>query len=152
MLNNKQKAIIHVAKAKVGMSDEDYRAMLASYGAGSSSELTYADFLSVMRRFRKLGFETRGSNRAGAQSGAVGNVGASGGRPLRSKDLMIRKIDAICAEIGLTRAYADGIAKRMFQRDRVQFCDADQVHKIVAAMVYRQRAHRGGYAPGRNAR
>lgn len=147
MLNNKQKAIIHVAKAKTGMSDDDYRAMLASYGAGSSSELTYSDFLSVMRRFRKLGFETRGRPPVAA-SGA----GKPAGAGVRSKDLMIRKIDAICEELGLARSYADGIAKRMFQRERVIFCDADQVHKIVAAMVYRQRAHRGGYSPGRNAK
>lgn len=49
--------LIHVAKGKVGMADEIYRAMLREVaGVDSSKQLDPAGFAAVMNRFKALGF------------------------------------------------------------------------------------------------
>ena len=56
-LTREQIAIVHVAAHQLGMTDEDYRALLmATAGVNSSRGLDEAGFRSVMRRFEKLGF------------------------------------------------------------------------------------------------
>ena len=49
--------LVHVAKGKVGMADEIYRAMLREVaGVDSSKQLDPAGFATVMNRFKALGF------------------------------------------------------------------------------------------------
>lgn len=57
-LTKKQTALIHVAKAQLGLSDDDYRAVLRDEaGVGSSRNLDNDGFDAVMERFRSLGFK-----------------------------------------------------------------------------------------------
>lgn len=57
-LTNKQKAILHVAKGKLHMSDRNYRAALVHVaGVTSSTELDKAGFDAMMGLFEYLGFE-----------------------------------------------------------------------------------------------
>jgi Protein of unknown function (DUF1018) len=50
-------ALVHVAKSRLAMSEEAYRAMLmATAGVRSSKDLTETGFRAVMRRFEQLGF------------------------------------------------------------------------------------------------
>ena len=53
-----QLALIHVAKNKLALSDEDYRAILGQYGVSSSKELTMAGFEQVMAHMERLGFSS----------------------------------------------------------------------------------------------
>ena len=39
MISNQKKAVIHIAKAQTGMSEVEYRDLLGSVGATSSTEL-----------------------------------------------------------------------------------------------------------------
>ncbi len=126
MISNKKKALIHVAKAKVGMSETEYRDMLAGVGVTSSKNLNQAKFDKVMAHFKKLGFKSR--KRAQKPIG-----------PISSKDRLLKKIDAILADLGLKRGYVDAIARNMFGIDVVSWCDANQLHKIVAALMYHQK-------------
>ena len=140
-ISNKKKALIHVAKAKVGMSEVEYRDMLAGVGVKSSKDLNAVKFDVVMGHFKKLGF-TRTSPK-----GYAGQGGAA--RSLSSKDRLLGKIDAIRADLGLKRGYVDAIARNMFGVDVVSWCNAHQLHKIVAALSYHQkRTHASpkGYA------
>jgi len=41
-IGNREKALLHVAKAKLGMDEDTYRSMLATVGVSSSVELTHA--------------------------------------------------------------------------------------------------------------
>tara|TARA_R110000787_G_scaffold62754_1_gene141725 strand:- start:26 stop:433 length:408 start_codon:yes stop_codon:yes gene_type:complete len=65
-LTNKQKAILHVAKGKLNLSDNQYRAALVQIaGATSSTELDQAGFEALMGFFEYLGFApltTRGAD------------------------------------------------------------------------------------------
>lgn len=129
MINNKKKALIHVAKAKVGMSEVEYRDMLAGVGVTSSTDLNFAKFEMVMKHFEKMGF-TRASPK--------GYAGQARKVPVSSKDRLLGKIDAIRADMGLQRGYVDAIARNMFGVDVYAWCNAHQLHKIVAALSYHQ--------------
>jgi phage gp16-like protein len=50
------------------------------------------------------------------------------------REPLMGKIEAIILDTGLTWAYADGIARKMFGIDSVRFCDETQLWKIVAAL------------------
>ncbi|MBZ0129480.1 MAG: regulatory protein GemA [Rhodobacteraceae bacterium] len=56
-LSNSQKAILHVAKAKLKISDEEYRSALVQIaGVTSSTELDRAGFEAMMGLFEYQGF------------------------------------------------------------------------------------------------
>ncbi len=60
LLNNKQLALIHVAKKELGLDDEVYRAtLLAHGGADSARDLTQAGFEAVMKHFEACGFKSK---------------------------------------------------------------------------------------------
>ncbi len=57
MISNAQKALLHVAKSQIGISDDDYRAMLqAEAGVTSSNDLDNRGLNRVLKRLAKLGF------------------------------------------------------------------------------------------------
>ncbi|MCC7083184.1 MAG: regulatory protein GemA [Burkholderiales bacterium] len=58
-VTSKQIALVHVAKARLGMNDNAYRTMLfRAASVKSSRELTPAGFRAVMEEFARLGFES----------------------------------------------------------------------------------------------
>jgi phage gp16-like protein len=77
MISTNQIALVHVARNRLGMAEEDYRALLRrEAGVDSAAELDAAGLDAVMRAFKALGFEprtpagdppARGHNRASAQ-------------------------------------------------------------------------------------
>lgn len=126
MLNNKQKAVIHVAKAKVGMTEDEYRALLSSFGVDSSNYLDVKSFQIIMNHFEKLGFKsTFAQNRSKS-----------------SRTRLLGKVVAIKTAMQLTDIYINAIVQRMFKVDSYKWLDADQLHKLVAALTYYQRKAR----------
>lgn len=115
--------MIHIAKAQTGMTEEEYRGLLGRFGVESSKDLNPAKFELVMKHFEKLGFKKKTKK----------------GKPASSKQRLLGKITALCLDMGLSEEYAHGIAKRMFGIDHVRFCDAGQLWRITAALVYKQR-------------
>lgn len=60
MINNKKKALLHVAKAQLGLDDDIYRDILEQEtGVRSSTKLNNKTFSKVMLRFETLGFKSR---------------------------------------------------------------------------------------------
>ncbi|MBW2021222.1 MAG: regulatory protein GemA, partial [Deltaproteobacteria bacterium] len=109
MINNKQKALIHIAKQKTGMSDQEYRDLLGSFGVSSSKDLTHGKFDSVMRYFKGMGFkQTPGKPYKRLH-------------PIGSKKRLLYKIEAQITEMELSWKYVDGMAKKMFGVDRVMW-------------------------------
>jgi phage gp16-like protein len=131
-ISNKQKALIHVAKSKTGMSDAAYRQLLAGFGVSSCRDLTSADFDQVMRHFKDIGFKPLRKFR----------------KPPESKKRLMAKIAAIQADMNLPDAYIDGIVRQMKLTNQDgrpvtshRWLDADQLHRVVAALSYHQRRH-----------
>lgn len=125
-MTKKQLAIVHVAKNKTGMSDEDYREMLAArYNVESSKNLTLAQLDDLLEHFGKLGFSNRSKKRYT--------------KPAESKKRLVAKIKAIQGDVGLNDTYVDAMARRMFKVDSWTWCEPAQMHKLVAALTYHQR-------------
>jgi phage gp16-like protein len=135
-INNNKKSLIHVAKARCGMSDGDYHAMLSGFGVSSSKDLTDNDFDAVMAHFAKLGFK---SNKSAKRYGG----------PPSSKKKLMAKIEAIRAGMNLTEAYIDGMARHMFKNDdgepvaSYRWLNADQLRRVVAALTYHKKRVQG---------
>ena len=141
----KQLAAIHVAAKQLGMDRDTYRAMIerVSAQAGgrvartSSADLDDAQRAAVLDELRRLGGE---APRVRSRRGPA-KPGAYPGRPHNAKQmpLMITKIEAQLADMGMTWAYADAIAKRMFSIDRVAWCRSEnQLRAIIAALHVEQ--------------
>ncbi|WP_370832365.1 phage protein GemA/Gp16 family protein [Phascolarctobacterium faecium] len=57
-ITTRQLAMLHVAKNKLGLTDEDYRSVLLLYGGvESSKQLDQEGMRRVLDRFQQLGFE-----------------------------------------------------------------------------------------------
>ena len=61
---NTELARIHIAKQQLGMSDDDYRAMIKTVGrapTGSSKDLDYAGRQRVLDHLKACGFKAKAS-------------------------------------------------------------------------------------------
>jgi phage gp16-like protein len=137
-LSRSQKALLHVAKAQLGLSEEEYRAALRTYGgADSATGLTPAGMQAVMKHFQICGFK---------------QLYVPGPRSEKAPDLNVlpeekRGVVVLIGETlrksGKCWAYAAGIAARMFGTERLEWCTKEELQKILAALVYQQRRRQG---------
>ncbi|MBL1267629.1 MAG: regulatory protein GemA [Halomonas sp.] len=126
MISKGKLAQIHIAKAQLGLSDEDYRAILArTAGVSSAKELTNKTVGGVMYEFRRLGFEPKPAKKAGRKAP----------RPPRSRQNVMAKIEAMLTHAQRPWAYADSMAKRMFNVERVDWLDDDQLHRLMTGLI-----------------
>lgn len=118
-------AMIHMAKAKLGLDDDTYRAMLESLtGKTSAADLDFAGRKKVIDHLKASGFKP------------TSKPGVRTMRPAKDKQDLIAKIRAqLIAAGNKPDSYADGMAKRMFKVDRYEWCAAEQLHKIVQALA-----------------
>jgi phage gp16-like protein len=130
-------AKIHIAKKQLGLDEDSYRAMLNMVaGVGSAADLDAEGRLAVLAHLRRIGFKAkrksypRHANKPDFNAVAV------------DKEALLRKIEAYLAEAKRPWNYAHGMARRMFKVDRVEWCRAGQLHKMVAALAYDARRHR----------
>ena len=134
-------AKIHIAAKQLGLDDETYRDILEQIAnVRSAALLDENGRILVLKRFKELGFKPtrndedgyRSFHKSARKSGM--NVPTSADRaPLLSK------IGAILADLKLSWAYADGIAKKMFGVDRVRWLYPDQLSKVAVALIYNQK-------------
>jgi phage gp16-like protein len=127
-LRQRDLARIHLAKKRLDLDDNIYRAMLLDLtGKPSAAEMDRRERWMVLQEMARLG--------------------AFSGRPHPGKPLaptpekakLISKIEAQLAEEGRPWAYVNAMAKRMFGVDLVQWCHPDQLRKLVAALAYDAR-------------
>lgn len=119
-------AKIHIAKAQLGLDDDTYRALLARVaGVRSAKDLTTRQVGAVLREFERLGFQPKP-----ARKGRAAPV------PAADRAALIGKIEAQLSEAQRAWAYADAMALRMFKVERVEWCDTDQLRRLVAALAY----------------
>lgn len=128
--------LIHAARRQMAWTEDTYRAILERVtGKASAALLNAKERKAVLDDFARLGWQPKrapGHRRPG--------------EVLRDRAALVGKIEAILADSGRPWAYADGCARKMFGVDSVRFCDAEQLHKIVAALMIDQK--RRARAPG----
>ncbi len=116
----RQLAAIHAAKARLGMDEDTYRAMLHQIArVSSSASLSEADRLRVIRHLATLG--------------------NTGWKPVDARSSLRRKIDKQLQAIDRPPAYGDALALRICKVEKLIWCDIAQLRKIVAALAYQQR-------------
>lgn len=127
--------LIHVARQKLGMDDDTYRAMLwAVARVKSSTELDFAGRKKVLDHMKASGFKV-----------VVKRAGTSARpRPAADKVALVAKIRALLIACGnKPDAYADGMSRHMFKVDRFEWCTPQQLGKIIAALSYQQQRATG---------
>jgi len=91
--NKRQKTLIHIAKAQMGIDDATYREMLRNHcGAESSKNISYQAANRLLIHLQKCGFKMR------PKSGPK-KYGDLGLRPGMATPAQLRKIEAMWAEV-----------------------------------------------------
>jgi len=134
---NKDLKRIHTYKNLLGLDDETYRDMLKSLtGKTSSADMDYKQRWRVIQEMAKRLPHDKRPVPPPKKSYT--------GRPavIEAKEPLIRKIEALLTESGKPWAYAHAIAKKMFHVDLIEWCNCEQLRKIVAALMYNQKRER----------
>ena len=128
---NTDLAKIHVAKKQLGLTDEDYRAMLWTQGrVNSASDLDHAGRQRVLEHLRACGFKPVASTTTKRPARPT---------PAPEKIKLVRRIRAQLISLnGLPDTYADGIAEQMFGIQYYEWATCEQLQAITTALTYEQ--------------
>lgn len=138
MISRANQAKIHIARQQLGMTDEDYRALLSRVaGVRSSKQLTQHSISRVLRELERLGFQPKPSQK-------------SKGKPLNFNSsrmpAMIEKVEAQLADMGLSWSYADAIGKRMWGIERTAWVRDEQMLKGMISALHTEQKKRDMHA------
>ncbi|WP_374348574.1 gp16 family protein [Chitinimonas sp.] len=124
-------AKIHIAKQQLAMDDASYRALLQRVAlVDSASKLDRAGQDAVLAEMQRLGFKP------------ARNSHGKRPKPPASRAGLIAKIEAQLAEAGRPWSYADGIARRMYAVDKVDWLtDPAQLQAVIAALYLDAKRH-----------
>ncbi|WP_034627152.1 regulatory protein GemA [Desulfocurvibacter africanus] len=140
-------AKVHVAKKQLGLSDDDYRAvLLEQFGQDSAGQLSDGQLRKLIAHFRGLGWQDAPKARSKADAhGRPGNLNRKG---YNSRTAMMKKIEAMLAEKGTDEngfipwSYAASILKRQCGVERLEFASPEQLSGVIAAL-YRDAQRKG---------
>ncbi len=119
-------AKIHIAKKDLGMDQATYRSTLqAVLGVDSAKEATDKQLAVLITHLRKSGWNDAPPKRENIPPQARGDCTA-----------LMSKIEAQLADAARPWSYAVALAKRLCKIDRLEWCDAEDLRKIIAALYY----------------
>ena len=125
-------AKLHLGKKQLGLDDDTYRAMLLRLaGVNSSKDLTVQGLDQVIAYLAQAGAVFTAPKKAGK---APHNLSSHANTAPQ-----LKKIDALLADMHLPWDYANALAKRMYRKDSITFCSAQDLIGITAALVKRQQ-------------
>lgn len=124
------KTKIQIARRQLGLDDETYRAILKrTAGVESSKDLTPRQIGRVLVELERLGFKPQTS------------AGRAKPKPAAERAKLVGKIEAQLAEAGRPWDYADALAARMYQVERLEWCDSTQLGGIITALAKDAERH-----------
>ena len=131
--------IIHIAKAKTGLYDEAYRALLwGAAGVDSASQIrTSQQYNAVMAGFANLGFQVQ-KRKVGSQSTRPANM------ITERQEYYIRGLWELASRAKDERSLR-GICKRITGVDDLSFCPKSKASALILAL--RDIAKKAGYDP-----
>jgi len=138
-LSKKQKALLHIAKSKIGMTDAEYRDLLERFGVKSSKDLKQDQWDELYAHLQHCGFVPH--HKKAKKSGMHE-------RPARDKASLTSKVEALLADMDLSWAYADELARRICKVDKFRFVARDEIYKIITALRKKQVAMGRVYQEG----
>lgn len=129
IIGNREKAIIHIAKQQLGLTEEEYRRQLKAVGVTSSKQLGWVSYNELILRFQAQGFVLRTGKRKKFVAPPPAGL---------DRQKLLKKAAAILGDIGKGWYYADAIAKHMFKVDACRWLRPEQLHAVVAALEYKR--------------
>lgn len=127
-------ARIHIAKKKLGMSDDDYRTMLYQQtGKESAGKLTARERYIVLDHMKSL--------QEGPKKSYPGRPNNMDGQS--SRDRQLGKIEALLTVGNKSWGYADSLAQRICGVDFVAWVPDNELYKIITAL--RKQGERDGW-------
>ncbi|PPA30451.1 regulatory protein GemA [Aeromonas jandaei] len=125
-MRNGQMAKIHIAKAELGLDDEEYRALLGRVaGVKSAKELNPRQIGAVLAAFEKLGWQPKASKKQHGRRPSVA----------KTRQGILGKIEALLADAGRPWAYAKSMAHHMFKREELDWLTTDELTRLMQALV-----------------
>lgn len=122
-------AKIHIAKKELGFDDDTYRDVLWRVtGKRSCSKMNTLELDAVLKDMEANGFKPK----IAPQHGKKPNVA-------KKRKLLIGKIEAMLADMGLHWNYAHGMAANMFEIKRVEWLNDAQLYKLTQALAIHQK-------------
>jgi len=119
---------IHIGKQQLGLDDETYRAMLMTIGGvKSAKDLTPEGISKVVAHLERAGANFTNPKRAGRRPHSIGSAS--------ERAAQLRKIEALLADAGRPYEYAGAMAKRMYKKDALEFCDGSELSGIIAGLM-----------------
>lgn len=117
-------AKIHIAKQQLRLDDDSYRAILRRVaGTDSCAKIqTIYQLQDILAEMQRLGFQPARPNVALPKLRRT------------AQTAMLHKTAALLAADGKSWAYAEGMAKRMFGVEKVEYLDDSQTRKLIAAL------------------
>lgn len=123
--------LIHVGRRQLSLDDDTYRAVVQAVSGDnrtSCRDLNISELQAVLDRMKESGFKPVAKNKGRRPN------------PIKGRQKLIGKIEAILADQKLPWAYVDGMARHMFGIEKTDWLDADQLRRIVAALeIHRRR-------------
>lgn len=134
-----QKSLIHVAKARLGMEEADYRALLLrAAGVDSSTRLDQVGFEAAMAEFERLGFQPT------AASKPLGGAGPD--RPTRKQWGLVAKLAKEKGFTGPDDRHLATLCRKVAKVDHPRFLDRRGMRNLILAMkrwIYWGKTHPG---------
>lgn len=123
-------AKVHIAKKQLNLDDDTYRDVLWRVtGKRSCKDMILSELEAVIKDMESKGFAPK----AAPKHGKKPNVA-------KKRVLILGKIEAMLADMGLHWNYAHGMADSMFGIKRLEFLSDAQLYKLTQALsVYQRR-------------
>lgn len=119
-------AKIHIAKKALGMDDDGYREFLFNQtGKRSAKDCTEIELDRCIAQMKRMGFVPQAAGKGKRPTTARRNW---------SRASVMAKITAQLATRGLHWNYAHGMGRRMFKKERLEWLDDEQLHKVMIAL------------------
>lgn len=126
MTPNAKKMIgaIKAGQAFLGWDDATYRATLNRLTGKTSATRCSLDELQTVKEY----MHTAGFPRQSRKHGRRPSVP-------KTREAMLSKVEAQLADVGRPWSYAEGMAKRMFKRERVDWLTTEELTKLMQALA-----------------
>lgn len=139
MTPNAKKMIgaIKAGQAFLGWDDATYRATLNRLTGKTSATRCSLEELQTVKEY----MHTSGFPRQSRKHGRRPSVP-------KTREGMLSKVEAQLADAGRPWSYAEGMAKRMFKRERVDWLTTEELTKLMQALAYdaKRRAKRENHS------
>lgn len=124
-------AKIHIGKKQLGLDEATYRDVLARITSKDSLKaMDLKDLKKVIMELKRLGFTPTPPK----------NTPSWGKKrhTTQDKQALMNKIEAMLADMSLHWRYADGMAKKMFGVEFVNWLNYNQLYKLTQALAVHQ--------------